>query len=115
MPELYDGMLLYHGSYCEVKQPDLANCADFKDFGKGFYVTSSREQAEKFIDTSLKKARAQGVIGEEQRYGVVGSEEADRMCISRLIPERLKNQFCFRTDKSLKVLSFEGSERIWKN
>ena len=34
MPELSDGMLLYHGSYCEVNPPDLAKCVDFKDFGK---------------------------------------------------------------------------------
>lgn len=71
MIELSDGMLLYHGSYCEVRQPDLAKCADFKDFGKGFYVTSSKGQAEKFIDTSLKKAKAQGTIDGEQGYGVV--------------------------------------------
>lgn len=188
MLKLSDGMLLYHGSYCEVKTPDLARCADFKDFGKGFYLTSSRQQAENFIGTSLKKAKAQGVIVLEQEYGVlstfschldknvadfvfsnadahwlhcvvghrkansfpavveemkkydiiagkiaddatnvtiltylvgaygtIGSREADNLCISRLIPERLEDQFCFRTETGLKCLSFEGSERIWKN
>lgn len=186
--ELRDGMILYHGSYCEIKTPDLAKCADFKDFGKGFYLTSSKEQAESFIHTSLKKAKAQNVISKEQRHGVVsifryhhnesiydfvfhdadadwlhcvvghrkantfpavveklkkydiiagkiaddatnvtiltyligaygtiGSKEADNFCIGRLIPERPKDQFCFRTDKSLKCLSFEGSEQIWIN
>lgn len=48
-------------------------------------------------------------------YGTIGSKEADNFCIGRLIPERLKDQFCFRTDKSLKCLSFEGSEQIWIN
>lgn len=188
MPELFDGMLLYHGSYCEVKTPDLAKCADFKDFGKGFYLTSSKKQAENFIRTSLKKAMAQGIIVEGQDYGVIstfcfhyngkvndlifrdadadwlhcvvghrkantfptlveelkkydiiagkiaddatnvtiltylvgaygtiGSKEADSLCISRLIPERLKDQFCFRTDEGLKCLSFVESEQIWKN
>ncbi|MCM1191915.1 MAG: DUF3990 domain-containing protein [Butyrivibrio sp.] len=38
MPELYDGMLLYHGSYCEVKTPILDKCAAFKDFGKLTYL-----------------------------------------------------------------------------
>lgn len=186
--KLSDGMLLYHGSYCEVRTPDLAKCADFKDFGKGFYLTSSRQQAENFINASLKKAKAQGVVFADQKYGVlstfcyhfdkdiadfvycnadadwlhcvvghrkantfptvveemkkydiiagkiaddatnvtiltylvgaygtIGSEEAGSLCISRLIPERLKDQFCFRTEKGLKCLSFEGSERIWKN
>jgi hypothetical protein len=188
MLELSDGMLLYHGSYCEVKTPDLAKCAAFKDFGKGFYLTSSKEQAENFINTALKKAKAQGVIDETQEYGVIstfqyhanerlanyifcdadadwlhcvvghrktntfsavveqmkkydiiagkiaddatnvtiltylvgaygtiGSEEADGLCISRLIPERLRDQFCFRTDAGVKSLSFVESEQIWKN
>ncbi|MDE7177444.1 MAG: DUF3990 domain-containing protein [Lachnospiraceae bacterium] len=49
---LSDGMLLYHGGYCEVNHPNLAKCAGTKDFGRGFYLTSSREQAENFINTS---------------------------------------------------------------
>ena len=32
-------------------------------------------------------------------YGSIGSEEADKFCISRLLPERLKDQFCFRTER----------------
>ena len=33
MLRLKDGLILYHGSYCEVKEPDLAKCAKRKDFG----------------------------------------------------------------------------------
>ena len=33
MLELKDGFVLYHGSYCEVKAPDLGKCAKRKDFG----------------------------------------------------------------------------------
>lgn len=188
MIELSDGMLLYHGSYCEVKKPDLAKCAAFKDFGKGFYLTSSKEQAENFVHASLKKAKAQGTIAKDQEYGAVstfrychsgritkfifqdadadwlhcvvgnrkadafpavveemkkydviagkiaddatnvtiltylvgaygevGSMEADSLCIGRLIPERLKDQYCFRTDAGLSCLSFVESEQIWRN
>ena len=46
MLELKDGFVLYHGSYCEVKEPDLAKCAKRKDFGQGFYLTTSKEQAD---------------------------------------------------------------------
>ena len=46
--KLKDGFVLYHGSYCEVKEPDLAKCAKRKDFGQGFYLTTSKEQAEKY-------------------------------------------------------------------
>ena len=71
MLQLSDGLFLYHGSYCEVKTPDLSKCANFKDFGKGFYLTSSRSQAIDFINTSLKKAKAQKMIDVEQSYGVI--------------------------------------------
>lgn len=27
MLDLSDGLLLYHGSYCEVKEPDITKCA----------------------------------------------------------------------------------------
>lgn len=57
MLELVDGMILYHGSYCEVKTPDLKKCASFKDFGRDFYLTSSKQQAKNFVNTSLKKQK----------------------------------------------------------
>ncbi len=44
-------------------------------------------------------------------YGVIGSKEADGLCISRLILERLKDQFCFRTREANKPLTFQGSEK----
>ena len=40
MKNLENGMVLYHGSYCVVENPDLEKCAAFKDFGRGFYLTS---------------------------------------------------------------------------
>ena len=58
MLELKDGFVLYHGSYCAVKEPDLAKCAKRKDFGQGVYLTTSKEQAESFLRTSIAKAIA---------------------------------------------------------
>ena len=63
MLELTNGLYLYHGSYCEVSQPDLGMCSKRKDFGRGFYVTTYKEQAEKwarkydtsFIETEILK------------------------------------------------------------
>ena len=68
--KLKDGFVLYHGSYCEVKEPDLAKCAKRKDFGQGFYLTTSKEQAESFLRTSIVKAIATGTIEEGQKYGL---------------------------------------------
>ena len=67
MLELKEEFVLYHGSYCEVKKPDLAKCAKRKDFGQGFYLTTSKEQAESFLRTSIAKAIAIGTIEEGQQ------------------------------------------------
>ena len=75
MLDLKDGFVLYHGSYCEVKEPDLAKCAKRKDFGQGFYLTTSREQAESFLRTSIAKAIATGKIEEGQNFGYISTFE----------------------------------------
>ena len=186
MHKLHEGISLYHGSYCTVESPDLLKCAPFKDFGRGFYLTTSKEQAACFVKTAVKKAEAQGIIDETQNfgfvseyvfrrsanirefffeeadtqwlhcvvghrksgtfeeivremenydiiggkiaddatnftivaylsgaYGTVGTEKADDGCISRLIPERLQNQFCFRSETALACLEFVEAEKIW--
>ena len=41
-------MLVYHGSYMEVATPDLEYGRVNLDFGKGFYVTTMKDQAEKW-------------------------------------------------------------------
>jgi hypothetical protein len=41
--------------------------------------------------------------------------DADEICIAQLIPERLKDQYCFRTNAALECLSFVGSEKVWIN
>ena len=64
MLKLKDGLILYHGSYCEVKVPNLAKCAKRKDFGQGFYLTTSKEKAESFLKTSIAKAVAADKIEE---------------------------------------------------
>ncbi len=45
-------MIVYHGSYTEITKIDLSKCEPNKDFGKGFYVTKIKEQAE-IIFTNL--------------------------------------------------------------
>lgn len=38
-------MIVYHGSYMEVRTPDVTRSRDNVDFGKGFYTTPIRAQA----------------------------------------------------------------------
>ena len=185
MKQLETGLILYHGSYCAVEEPDLDRCAKFKDFGRGFYLTSSKIQAENFAKISAAKAKSRGLISENERFGFIssfsvtdaaglncfyfdtadvawlhsivahrrsgafvdlrnemtaydvvsgkianddtnatilaymgnvfgpmGSEQADSMCISLLLPERLQDQFCFRSMAALSKLRFVKSERV---
>ena len=68
---LKDGITLYHGSYTEIDSVDLSKCLRGKDFGKGFYLTTSKDQAVSFIKTSLLKAKGDKRILDSQNYGYV--------------------------------------------
>lgn len=188
MQRLEEIKILYHGSYCEVVSPDLSKGGSFKDFGRGFYLTSSCDQARRFVRLSLQKAVSRGtiaadadagyvssyelrtehlktlrrflfetaneewlhcVVGHRKEgtfpevvrsleeydviggkiandntnatittymtggYGEIGSADADRLCISFLLPERLEDQFCFRSHEALNCLAFQTSEKVW--
>ncbi|ABK61314.1 DUF3990 domain-containing protein [Clostridium novyi] len=39
---------IFHGSYTEVKKPEIRKSINTKDFGTGFYCTVIREQAERW-------------------------------------------------------------------
>ena len=73
MVSLSEDMLLYHGSYAGVCDIDLSKCADGKDFGKGFYLTSDFDRARRLIASSVRKAVALGVIPKDCDYGFVSS------------------------------------------
>lgn len=40
--------IVYHGSYAQVKTPEIIKGKNTKDFGDGFYCTVIREQAERW-------------------------------------------------------------------
>ncbi len=186
MLNLTDGMLLYHGSYTAVPEIDLDKCNAGLDFGRGFYVTTSYEQAVSFVPNSVKRNIKAGnipadfdvsdgqisvfrfrsnsdllirtfedanldwlhfVAANRNRdlfrelfqsfetadivggkiandntsrvlagyvtglFGAPGSDLADAFAIQSLLPNRLKDQFCFRTYKSLQALEFVRSDR----
>ncbi len=186
MIKLPDDGILYHGSYTAVSQIDLSKCRYGLDFGKGFYVTSSLQQARSYVPASIRKAKRHGIISESMKeadgqvsiykfepnpnlfihifneadeewlhfaacnrsrelfpdlwrkyalvdiiggkvaddqtaitlnnyvsgtYGVPGTERADRTTIDLLEPERLKDQFCFRTIDAIHALHFIRSDR----
>lgn len=186
MISLPDGILLYHGSYTVIPEIQLSKCSPGLDFGKGFYLTTSFEQALGYIPSAVKKNirrrrlpkdfdvndgcvsvykfhadpslfihcfqtadvdwlhfvasnrndwlfqeyRAKlerfdiigGKIADDSTaatlnsyisgdYGTAGTERVDRFTIESLLPDRLKDQFCFRTERSLYSLEYLRSER----
>lgn len=46
-------------------------------------------------------------------FGIAGSKEADDFCIKQLLPNKLKDQYCFKTTAALDCLHFVESEKIW--
>lgn len=190
MLKLSDGMLLYHGSYMEVKHVDLRKCKNGLDFGHGFYVTSSFEQANNFVPSAVRKAiltrkvpkdfsvndgkinvyrfhadpnllihyfdeadvnwlhfvatnrdnslfpkliekfKTTDIIGgkvaddntartltfyTQGDWGVPGTPETDSLTLKTLLPNRLKDQFCFRTLDAIGSLEFVRSESYGSN
>lgn len=54
-------MIVYHGSYMEIKNPDTSHSRDNVDFGKGFYITQIKEQALKWA-SRFKRNNGKGVV-----------------------------------------------------
>ena len=47
-------MILFHGTNEDFPQIDLSKCKPYKDFGRGFYLTTIQEQAERMAKRTAK-------------------------------------------------------------
>ncbi|MDR3242948.1 MAG: DUF3990 domain-containing protein [Clostridiales Family XIII bacterium] len=56
MDALKDGKPLYHTSYTLIERIDLGRCKKTNDFGRGFYLTTSKDQALRFVNAALRKS-----------------------------------------------------------
>ena len=68
---------VYHGSYCEVKQPLLDNGRLDADFGLGFYVTPDIEMAEKWASRKRRAIINEYILETEnlQKYSFALNKE----------------------------------------
>lgn len=82
-------MQVFHGSYTEITEIDLSQSRDNRDFGKGFYVTNIRSQAEYWATRMGRLHRTDGIVTEFVFYD---------------------NAF---THWNLKVLRFSGYTEEW--
>lgn len=87
-------VILYHGSYGVVERPNLAFCSKGKDFGCGFYLTTSLDQAKNFVKTSIKKAMNRGLVDTNCNHGFVNVYECE-------------------LDDSLRTIVFENADLTW--
>lgn len=94
MKQLEESMILYHGSYCIVENPDLQKCAKYKDFGQGFYLTTSKEQAKNFAKITATKAKARGLISANEQFGYI-------------------SLFKVNDIQDLKTFGFETADKEW--
>ena len=154
-------MLLYHGSNIEVSNPQILESDRRLDFGKGFYLTSSYEQAKRWAELTVKRRgsgkeivsvfefdnsltsdlkilhftqaqkewleyvtmnRKNQVIPNDDYDIVIGPVANDRTMpvislyfagiydieetIKRLMPQKLCDQYTFRTENAIKKLKF---------
>lgn len=61
-------MRLYHGSIVEVKNPSLRIGRTKTDFGKGFYTTTQKEQAEHWAKIKQDRAKATKAVVSEYEF-----------------------------------------------
>ena len=50
-------MRVYHASFIEIKSPDTEHSRNFLDFGRGFYLTTIYEQAEKYAHRFIRRGK----------------------------------------------------------
>lgn len=50
-------MRLYHSSTIAVENPDTLHSRDYLDFGRGFYLTSIYDQAERYAQRFIRRNR----------------------------------------------------------
>ena len=55
-------LILYHGTNCNFDTVDLGKAKDKRDFGRGFYTTTLKEQAEDWAATLFERYRGDGVF-----------------------------------------------------
>ena len=60
-------MIVYHGSYTEIKQIDLSKCEPHRDFGQGFYVTKFKHHAESWAKRK-SRFKHSGFVTEYEFY-----------------------------------------------
>lgn len=55
-------MIVYHGSVVEVRNPEVSFSKKYLDFGKGFYVTTYKDQAERWARRKAVRQQKEAIV-----------------------------------------------------
>ncbi|GHU88098.1 hypothetical protein FACS1894155_02290 [Bacteroidia bacterium] len=111
-------MKVYHGSYIKIGTIDLEKCEIGKDFGRGFYVTKIRKQAEFWAERKGLSHKTAGFVTEfdfnENAHDKIATRINDYLSgklLKQDFLDELKffketHQICFRTARSLQMLDY---------
>jgi hypothetical protein len=72
-------MLLYHGSNVIVEKPHLVEQTRGLDFGPGFYLTTSEEQASRFSMIVFNRRKTGSGIVNTYEFDIVTAEKTLRV------------------------------------
>ncbi len=86
-------MRRYQGSVVEVRKPSLRYARKKTDFGKGFYTTTQKEQAEHWTTIKIDRAK-------DAKRKVVSVYEFDDAILA---------------DPEIKIREFNGADEAWLN
>lgn len=66
-------MRVYHASNCIVDAPDVLHSRSFLDFGRGFYVTRMKDQAERYGERFMRRGQQAFVSEYELNEGALAA------------------------------------------
>ena len=100
-------MILYHGSTLKVENPLLTKCRPNTDFGRGFYTTTSREQAEKWAFLKQQRAGKGKAIISEYEIDDNVFERSDLSIYTFSVADKNWLDFVFNNRKGLSSYNFD--------
>jgi len=100
-------MILYHGSTLKVENPSLIKCRLNTDFGRGFYTTTSHEQAKKWAKLKLQRAGKGMAIVSEYEINESHFERADLNVFKFTKADKNWLDFVYNNRKGLQSTNFD--------
>ena len=76
-------LILYHGSNHQFDEVDLSKSKDFRDFGRGFYTTTLREQAEDWAQALFDRFKGDGIFIVNNQVSLHTPAALSRLTITR--------------------------------